>query len=945
MLRQVISLCKNRKKRAAGMIFLLAFVFFMVGSIPALFTQRDHIRFQEEADVSGIFDGIFFALSAEQEEELSKDNGIRSVGFLSRYGEYAVLGTRISVQIGSMDATALELGRIEATEGHLPEAAGEIALEETWRGRLPKGTEVGSTLYIQTKSGEKTYTLCGFIEAYRDEWGSLTNPLIDALPSALVWEESAPGEVLQTDAAVYFSRLQETVNMSSQLNRLAGELDLESENVYFNELLYDDITVRSNYSIFQLVFLFAIVSGAAAAVYAALSSYLRSWGETMRQWYRDGVTKKGTLRAALASISLLSVAALPPYIALHLLFSVVTAKVLGVSIPTIRTFWAVGLTLAGVLVLTVLLHKRKIEPLYEPPAPAKGKESESGDDGYFAFAAKRAKRGWKRLWGVYIAIAVALGLLLCVHADINDRLGTNFYGGDYSLEATVEDLSKKEKQRIGDFLLTEEKVGLSTGEVGELLALPGIESAKLEYMGRSPSLILGNDKDSAYAQALYAQDIHVYPADIVSAIPEDTWAVSMDAGVFEILILDKNQIAEFYAEYPDLAANDLRLSGAVVFCQPVQDELGQTVCNDLFQRNKDIKFGWLEASGNYEATLSDPSLIEYREDGFIITHVFTELDMADLVWPVDTAKVLVVISEETARSSTLCSLANYLHINLEEGATQEEYYAIRLKLEEMTDEAFGVQLKVSKETRTYDADETKTVRLVQGFVGVSLCVCMLYAFFSIVYDSFAQDRARFRVLRAKDCGKGTFFIIVLQEFLLYWVELISICYAGVFCLQGIYFRQVLYEYLTFWNELPYLFRTVNGEMGTFAAATFILFLFAAKLFTQVLWEESDPFFEPAMKRKKAEDAAAPAALAEAEKAEDAAAPAALAEAEKTEDTAAPAVLAEAEKAEDAAAPAALAEAEKTEDTAAPAALAEAEKAEDAAAPAALEPGEAISGGN
>ncbi len=120
MLKQALFLLTDRKKSTILMVVLIAFVFFLLGSVPALFTARDNAWFRAEADIRGVFDGIYLNLSEEQRQKLLGD-ALTKVGWITYYGECEVLEAGISVPAGSFDTTAFELGRIDAVEGRLPE--------------------------------------------------------------------------------------------------------------------------------------------------------------------------------------------------------------------------------------------------------------------------------------------------------------------------------------------------------------------------------------------------------------------------------------------------------------------------------------------------------------------------------------------------------------------------------------------------------------------------------------------------------------------------------------------------------------------------------------------------------------------------------------------------------------------------------------------------------
>lgn len=255
MFRQALSLLTYRKRNTVFMTLLLALMFFLIGSIPSLFSAKDILLFHARADIRGIFDGMLFDLSAEQKEGLkAHPDNLRSAGYIEHYGAYEINGE--SIRIGSFDAAALELGWIDAVEGRLPEAAGEIVLEEFYKRLVPEG--IGSALTLLTENGEKTYTVCGFIEDYTLSWsqGINLNDLVEDLPHALVAPEGAPGAVTRTDALIYMDRIKEIEVQIENFGKLACSLGFSYEQYYYNELLYDDVS--PTYQIYQTVFVLAM---------------------------------------------------------------------------------------------------------------------------------------------------------------------------------------------------------------------------------------------------------------------------------------------------------------------------------------------------------------------------------------------------------------------------------------------------------------------------------------------------------------------------------------------------------------------------------------------------------------------------------------------------------------------------------------------------------------
>ncbi len=693
MFRQALSLLTYRKKSTALMILLMGFVFFLMGSVPALFSEQDHIWFQAEAGFRGAFDGIFFDLSARQRESLFSGGKIQSGGLISHYGAYEVSETGREITLGSMDKTAIQLGRIDAVEGRLPQTAGEIALEEMWRARLPKGTGIGSTLHIQTAGGEKAYTLCGFIENYTEAWaeGLNVNPSIKNLPHALIGEGGAPGGVVQTDALISFQRLGEMEDTSRFLDDLQRSLELDTEQVSFNELLYN--RVPPDYRTFQSVFIMAILAGVVTVSYISLSYYVESYGEVARKLFINGAREKDTLRLLLVWTGLLAAGALVLDAAFHALFSALTQQNLGVGIdiPLWNARWAILLALFGLFSLTIWFHKRKIEPLKDLSLSEQREETairtialKRHIDG--SFAAARAQGGRKRLWGAYVSIAVILGLFLCVQEDVNSRLGLNFHHGQFSFTLLQRHLAKGEVTTFGDFIFDSGKSGVTFEQMDELRALPGIKSVDMKHCyGMHPSLLL-KDRNSAYARVLYEQDANEYREKTAPDIPKDAWATVMDYGSFHVIVLDEKKLETFLAEYPEVSREDLALGSAVLYCPPLETELGVTVENDLFREGGEISFGWLESEAAFEEAVENPSLIDYREESFSVTRILAKSENSD--WPA--GGIIVLLSEETVRNTDVFSKISFLSVNVDMSITEKNYSAIQNRLTEMVRDSFAM---------------------------------------------------------------------------------------------------------------------------------------------------------------------------------------------------------------------------------------------------------------
>ncbi len=381
----------------------------------------------------------------------------------------------------------------------------------------------------------------------------------------------------------------------------------------------------------------------------------------------------------------------------------------------------------GLFRLVALYHRWKIESLYvvslsdqseEIALPAIYLKKKIN----LSFALSRAIQGAKSLLLVCLSIGVILGLFLCVREDVNNRLGKNFHKGVFSFSVYAAKLREKDVATFGDFRLTRRSVGFSREQVEELKNMPGVKSVGVEYYGASPSLLI-KDMSSVYARTLYQKDAKEERTAFAPALPEGIWATTWDMGNFRLYVLNQRQIYSMENYYPDVLADDLTLGKAVIITAPVKPEDERaTYQNELFREGGEISFGWLATEAGFEEAVADPSLIGYEQVDFTISEVIEEAGDTPTKWAMGmrAANVIVIISEETAKSTGLCDWASSVKVTMNVSVTEKQYNAVKTRFREMKEESFGVMQSVPK-TAEYDTSVLETVGLVRKASSWACC--------------------------------------------------------------------------------------------------------------------------------------------------------------------------------------------------------------------------------
>ena len=127
---------------------MLSLALCLAGAMPAMFTNIDEYMLEQDAETYGFFHGIFYEVAPEEAEKLAENLFVDRIGWIRDGGEAEVRGTDRSARVGAMDAEAVVLSRLVPTEGRLPAAAGEAALEEGWRDRFDPALQVGDRVTV-----------------------------------------------------------------------------------------------------------------------------------------------------------------------------------------------------------------------------------------------------------------------------------------------------------------------------------------------------------------------------------------------------------------------------------------------------------------------------------------------------------------------------------------------------------------------------------------------------------------------------------------------------------------------------------------------------------------------------------------------------------------------------------------------------------------------------
>lgn len=229
-------------------------------------------------NIYGEWDRILLCADRSSRDAVNGNPFLAYKGEISIYGVLA--GDYLENQqsnIGTMDRSALALGRIRLQDGRFPESETEIAMEASMLSALGYDCEsaVGKDISLEilpsvSFPGDETartciYTLCGIIKDYQVNWDISTR---HRLPTGIVTEEGARkiGSALQTHILIKAKPGKETVykdlensrNISCEIvENTTNTGNLITENIPYEQYLEH---IRLLAAVAAICILFTVIS-------------------------------------------------------------------------------------------------------------------------------------------------------------------------------------------------------------------------------------------------------------------------------------------------------------------------------------------------------------------------------------------------------------------------------------------------------------------------------------------------------------------------------------------------------------------------------------------------------------------------------------------------------------------------------------------------------------
>ncbi|MGN0496283.1 MAG: ABC transporter permease [Lachnospiraceae bacterium] len=265
-------------------IFLTTLLLFLVPTM-----GMDLINSQKAAinELYPTWHALFRNVSEDTVTKLSSHHLIEKYGLRSDLGYIAGDDTKIAMMY--MDAKAMELYKLELSEGRLPEAENEIVVSKGILGALSLSGEIGDTVtipyqvyrnesldYIQNKD----FVICGFLPdtEMNEEQKSYT-----AFVSKALLREEIPSDqigyrfLFQIDTAY----ANDTDKIEESINQLAEQFGISEQDYNLNEdYLWANYVDPSFVPIMVLIMLIIIMAG----IITIYSIYYISMGERVQEF-------------------------------------------------------------------------------------------------------------------------------------------------------------------------------------------------------------------------------------------------------------------------------------------------------------------------------------------------------------------------------------------------------------------------------------------------------------------------------------------------------------------------------------------------------------------------------------------------------------------------------------------------------------------------------------
>ena len=302
MLYKAFCLWRSHRGRVLAAALMLSLALCLAGAMPAMFTNIDEYMLEQDAETYGFFHGIFYEVAPEEAEKLAENLFVDRIGWIRDGGEAEVRGTDRSARVGAMDAEAVVLSRLVPTEGRLPAAAGEAALEEGWRDRFDPALQVGDRVTVDLPAGEVSLVITGFVPDYREAWlGYEVGTSADRLPSVLLSEVDAEALCPTRHAMVCVTQFNKQENPETAFKGVASTIGKNAHSYFLNRNVYQNRGYNKIFGLMQRILLILPpVIAVAAAMYFALRPLARRFYDAANRLYALGAPHGYVLRLEAA---------------------------------------------------------------------------------------------------------------------------------------------------------------------------------------------------------------------------------------------------------------------------------------------------------------------------------------------------------------------------------------------------------------------------------------------------------------------------------------------------------------------------------------------------------------------------------------------------------------------------------------------------------------------
>lgn len=244
----------GNKRHFRSVFFVLFFMSLLLG---ASFCYISSMRHTAEEQLFSSYGAWRYAAVGSTDKEnpdigkLRAREDVTSLGILKLYGK-----TGDGARLGTADEAALDLGRIQVLEGHLPTAENEIAIESGTLSLLGYSYDLGQSILLSGTdiSGENTFekefVLSGVLRNFSDLWSSEAQA---GCPSAFVSMEWAEG-------LTNTPRITALMTAKTDLSSSGADIDAATKIIHNEEAYPKGFFGTEGEVFFYLIFLLSAVS-------------------------------------------------------------------------------------------------------------------------------------------------------------------------------------------------------------------------------------------------------------------------------------------------------------------------------------------------------------------------------------------------------------------------------------------------------------------------------------------------------------------------------------------------------------------------------------------------------------------------------------------------------------------------------------------------------------